>query len=463
MLWWTLQKLKSSNSQTRAGAARALAAAQDPKAVPGLLKALQDPDGPERQAVIEALGSIGHPAAVDALISSLSGGPRQPKIGRRDTAPVLDIGECRAAAEALARIGPPSVDPLLGLLNSEDKNHRRWAAYALGRIRDAKALNPLIEKLQDPRSEVRQAAARALGDLGDRRAAQPLMRIVAGKDPETRRAAVDALGMLRAVEAVEALGTAAHDANEPLQLAAIQALKSIGGLNAGSKVRAILEAGKKAVREAAADALSSMQFESAGPEDRAAGAVLRGDFETALREGPGAADALVSALKSRDAGHRLNAARALGSLRSERVVSPLLAALDDYDREVQEAAAAALAGFGTAAVSGLVEMLSSERTSLRALAASALQKIGDPGSAGALVDATAAGRRAPGDDSDSRAAAETAAKALLGVLSESAAAIPPDVLQRIVAMNAQQVAGWNDVQDLARRELHRRGVSEVCP
>jgi HEAT repeat protein len=289
------------------------------------------------------------------------------------------------------------------------------------------------------------------------------MRIVAGRDPETRRAAVEALGMLRAVEAVDALAAAAHDANEPLQLAAIQALKNIGGLKAGGKVRSVLETGKKAVREAAAGALSSMPFESASPEDRAAGATLRGDFEAALREGPAAAGVLAAALSSRDAGYRLKAVCAMGSLRSEPVVASLLRALDDYDREVREAAAAQLAGIGTAAVSGLVELLSSERASLRALAASALEKIGDPGSAGALAEAIAAGRRAPPDDSESRVATEAAARALLGVLSKSAASVPPDSLRRIVGMPAPKSAGWNDVQDLARREMLRRGISEVCP
>jgi HEAT repeat protein len=479
MLWWTLQKLKSSDWQVRAGAARALSDARESKAVPKLIKALENPVGEERQAVIEALGSIGHPGAVDALVAALKGAPRQSKIRRGDAAADIGIAECRAAAEALAGIGQASLVPLIGLLRSEDKSHRRWAAYAIGRIKDPRGLDPLIEKLQDPRSEVRQAAARALGDLGEQRAAQPLMKVVAGRDAETRRAAADALGMLGAVEAVDALGAAAHDANEPLQLAAIQALKSIGGLKAGRKVRSALETGKKAVREAAAAALASMAFESTGPQDRAAGAVLRGDFDLALREGATAVEALVSALSSRDAAHRFKAVDALGSLRSEQAVRPLLAALDDYDGSVQEAAATALAGIGTAAVPGLTVMLTSERASLRRLAATALEKIGDPGAAGAIVDAIAAGRRARADDSESRVAAEAAARALIGLLSKAAAHIPPDVLQRIAAMPALNPAGamtgtgdadarqmsvdWNFVRDLAHREMHQRGISEVRP
>jgi len=446
MLWWTIQKLKSSDWEVRAGAARTLGEAGESKAVPGLIRALEDPVGGERQGIIEALGAIGDPAAVKALISILAS----------DAEPL----ECKAAADALAKIGSPSLDPLIGLLASEDKNRRRWAAYALGRIKDSRAMNPLIERLEDPRSDVRQAVARALGELGNPGAAKPLMKIAAGRDPETRRAAVEALGILGSAESLDVLGSAALDTNEPLQLAAIQALKNIGGLKAGGKVRFALETGKKAVREAAAAALASMRFESDSANDRAAGAVLRGDFAAALREGPAAADALVSALKSRDASHRLKAVCTLGSLRSEQVVPPLLAALDDYDRAVQDAAAAALSGIGTAAVSGLAALLESERASLRRFAANTLQNIGDPGSAAALVESVAASRRAPADDLESRAAADAAAKALITIMSKSAAATPAEALQRIVALAAPALAGWSDVQDLARRELNRRGTGE---
>jgi HEAT repeat protein len=124
-------------------------------------------------------------------------------------------------------------------------------------------------------------------------------------------------------------------------------------------------------------------------------------------------------------------------------------------------------------------MLTSERSSLRRFAALALGGICDPGTAGALVDAIAASQRASGDDSESRVAAEAVAKALSGILAKSAALIPPSVLQRIVAMpgslqarlvtgtgaadSVQQSMNWNVVQDLARQELQRRGISEARP
>ncbi len=472
MLWWTLQKLKSSDWHVRAEAARTLAAARETKAVPSLIKALDEDIGEERLALVEALGTIAHPAAVDALVSALKDQPRRLKTRRKDLAAGTNVAEYKSMAEALARIGSPSLHPLIGILDSEDRETRRWAAHALGLMRDPGALDPLAARLQDSRSEVRQAAARALGNLGHPRAVQPLLKIVGGKDPEARRAAVEALGMLGVEEAIDVLGVAAQDSNEPLQLAAVEALRRIGGLRAGRKIRPVLETGRRAVREAAAAALASMRLETATAEDRAAGAVLRSDFEAALREGLSAVEPVISALGSRDAGHRVKAVKALATLHSERSLRSLLLALDDHDRTVQEAAANALAATGQPAVAGLKDLLASGHSSVRRLAAVTLGRIGAPEAVDALVDASLPNRNIQSDDSESLAAVSAAACAISGLLAKAGGDVSRNTLDRIAAMpdhpwargmaqprdtEAQQLCqSWAVILDLVRQELHRR-------
>ncbi len=471
MLWWTIQKLKSSDWKVRAEAARTLAASRQRKAVPALLKALRDGIGEEKPAVIEALGIIGHEGAVDALVSALK------KQSRKSGSPgvssgAADAAVCMSIAQALARIGSASLLPLLTLLDSGDKDVRRSAAHALGLLKDARALDPLVEKLQDARSEVRQEAARALGDLGDRRALQPLIKTLAGRDPEARRAAAEALGAIGAEEAVDPLAAAARDANEPLQLAAIEALRRIGGLRAGGKIRAVLETARKTVREAAAAALAAMKFEPAGPEDRAAAAVLRGDFEAALAEGPASAQALISALGSRDSGFRVKAVRALQALCPESGLQPLLVALDDFDRAVQEAASEALAAFGAAAIPGLTKSLASEHLSVRGLAARALGRVGEPRAAGPLVESLSDLRGRLRNESGASEAAQDAALALETILSRSAALVAESDLTRIAGISEREsskvaalsgqpgaapgLAEITRTGELARGELRRR-------
>jgi hypothetical protein len=94
------------------------------------------------------------------------------------------------AVAALARIGDAeSVEPLTRCLRSPDSGIQPQAAYALGKLRDARAAPALIEALNDP--HVAQAAATALGEIRDRAADGPLLTLLRRRDvPEPTRASV---------------------------------------------------------------------------------------------------------------------------------------------------------------------------------------------------------------------------------------------------------------------------------
>nr|VFJ49102.1 MAG: PBS lyase HEAT-like repeat-containing protein [Candidatus Kentron sp. DK] len=118
-----------------------------------------------RQAMVEALGQIGDPRAVDALAARLA-----------------DAGEDKdvrlAAAVALGQIGDPdprAVEPLVARLADagEDKDVRRAVAEALGQIGEEPALAALRACLDDPVEAARRAAlgglAQTCKDQIDRR------------------------------------------------------------------------------------------------------------------------------------------------------------------------------------------------------------------------------------------------------------------------------------------------------
>ena len=83
-------------------------------------------------------------------------------------------------AEALVKIGPPTVPALIAALEDEDKQVRRWAASALGRIgldvrrgerggafpAAKEAVLVLIAALKDEDEQVRTDAVRALVKIG---------------------------------------------------------------------------------------------------------------------------------------------------------------------------------------------------------------------------------------------------------------------------------------------------------
>jgi HEAT repeat protein len=87
-----------------------------------------------------------------------------------------------------------AVDPLIGSLGDSDSTVRFYAADALGKIKDARAVEPLIALLQDP--EHGRAAALPLGQLGDARAVEHLVRLLDAHQRHARTLAAQALQQL---------------------------------------------------------------------------------------------------------------------------------------------------------------------------------------------------------------------------------------------------------------------------
>ena len=99
--------------------------------IQGLIKVLKnhkDNGFFERHAAVQALGEIRDTCVIEPLIEALGD---------------LDIVH-KAAAEALIKIGAPTVKPLIKALKDGGIFVRRGSAYALGAIADSRAVEPLI-------------------------------------------------------------------------------------------------------------------------------------------------------------------------------------------------------------------------------------------------------------------------------------------------------------------------------
>ncbi len=163
-----------------------------------------------RLEMIEALGRIGDPVAVDVLEGELRDGDTQIE-----------------AMEALGRIGSPeAVDSLTDLLDPEKrvKPHvRAKAAETLGEIASADGVEALADVLEVESPRVRGAAARALGRVGEpsEDAVEALANLLED-DPEehVRVAAAKALDALDTDAAEEALSDYRDDRNELVAKAA---------------------------------------------------------------------------------------------------------------------------------------------------------------------------------------------------------------------------------------------------
>jgi HEAT repeat protein len=162
-----------------------------------------------RHLAVEVLGKIGDVKAVDSLIAALEDSrpdirksaaemldkfdwkPSTDKarvtywIAKQDWAHCVEMGilsvkplvavleegtydVSQAAAEALVKIGTPSVGALIAVLKYKYRNPNVWryATEALVKIGDARVVAPLLVMLKDSDYSVRQSAADALDKLG---------------------------------------------------------------------------------------------------------------------------------------------------------------------------------------------------------------------------------------------------------------------------------------------------------
>lgn len=144
-------------------------------------------------SVTEKLGQTRSPLTVDELIESLS----DPRFNVRFEA-VIALARLPTDARVLAALGE--------LVNGGDPALAVAAAWALGRIGDARAIPPLRESLHSHYRSVQAHSVRALGTLQDVASAAALLsRFEAETDHGLRMAYASALGKLRVTEATGAL------------------------------------------------------------------------------------------------------------------------------------------------------------------------------------------------------------------------------------------------------------------
>src|SRR4030043_341142 len=176
-----------------------------------LIRKLNHEDLIVRLSTIKALGEIKDSIAVEPLVTTL---------GDKDCG-------C-TAANALVKIGKPSVEPLCAALKDDSTVARRNAATALGKIKDSAAVEPLIVALKDEDLIVRRNAATALGQIKDAGTVAPLIAALKDESPIVRRDAAIALGHIKDAGAVEPLIEALKDKDAIVRMNAVTALGEIG-------------------------------------------------------------------------------------------------------------------------------------------------------------------------------------------------------------------------------------------
>lgn len=218
--------------------------------------------------------------------------------------------------------GRAAVPGLLEVLEAGPDDTRFIVAQLLGKIGDERATEPLIAVLRDEQNGyIRKEAAEALGKLGDSRAAAPLLAALHDDPvPAVRVEAARGLVNLRHPAADSALVAALADWHPDVRKAAVLGLARLGYDGLGRLLPELTRDSDPTVRYVTVQ--------------------LMGRSEAGVAEHVEVAARLIEALADESGPVREEAARALGRLRVEDAVEPLVEMLAT-DAGGLEAAAAA--------------------------------------------------------------------------------------------------------------------------
>lgn len=104
-----------------------------------------------------------------------------------------DENICRAAAYALSRF-PGAIEPIISRLNSNNSITVQMAVWALGEMKALQAISPLLELLERGEGIIKEGVASSLGKIGNKKAIEPLLKyLLDSLDKDVRFYAAEAL------------------------------------------------------------------------------------------------------------------------------------------------------------------------------------------------------------------------------------------------------------------------------
>lgn len=328
-----------------------------------LLFRLSDETPFARFRIVEEIGDLGTPEAVDALISMFTDDElrwmavRQLSMFRQAAVPQLlealessNEDTVRFAIYTLGDVkATMAFDAILPFLDHESADVRQNTVFALGMMKAEGATDHLIRALEDEDPVVRGYAATALGEIGDPRAKEALLKALKEEDASVVNMATTLMD-LGSDQVVDVLIEKLRDPNPNNRLYAVYAL---GRISDPKQIKPLIEIlGHEDIGWLAAKALVNIGDDAVAP--------------------------LLEALFSEERERRLYATYALGEIGAPQSGRGILRMFRDEDELVRNTAAEALVKLGDPKiVPAITRELASDEPLVRRKALEVLGKLGD--------------------------------------------------------------------------------------
>ncbi|MEW6595000.1 MAG: HEAT repeat domain-containing protein [Thermodesulfobacteriota bacterium] len=317
-------------------------------ASPLLLGQLKNADLYARNNAVELLTLFKDQSVTTELVSLFNGAPAETKKG------IIKI--------LTAMGGPTAKKLILSALNDQEWQVRLAAVKSLGKMRAPESVEPLIDKLGDKDPHMKALALEALTAIGDKRAASPLLELLKDDDLLIRQQATD--GLIRFADSTivpQIIGLMRHE-DVNVRRCAVEVLKNLQDPRTADELLKAMKDSDWWVRQIATSSLTEIKGDNnivkafitmtRDPDENVRRCAV--EFFNKISD-PVAYEALTGCLADQDWWVREKAIRALGALKDERAVAPLVGMLDD--RVVGWVVPAALAAIGGAALAELTRLL----------------------------------------------------------------------------------------------------------
>ena len=269
-------------------------------------------------------------------------------------------------------------------LHASSYMYRRDAIEEMEQIGDVKVVPFLVRALNDEDTFIRRAAARVLGNLGYGEAIEPLVRGLHDESDFVREAVAEALVKLGEASVTPLIGALGDTVNFVRETAA-SALVELGVGEIANVITATLKGDEEAIPKLVAfrdERILTPLINALEDKQRHVAAA-----KALGRLGDEkAVEPLIGKLSDENTALQIAAAEALGELRDVRAVTPLIGKLGDEDEHVREAVSAALIQLGEAVVMPLLGKLGDKVGLVREGAARLLNRLGEAEIAQAVTD-----------------------------------------------------------------------------